>query len=255
MGLKNIPGVTLCRRKQEREMEESQVESVQENVQPQEAVIASEESESQEIQAQGQQKQQSQAEINWEHARMALQMQKQEIEDLKQKLASQAAPKVEEELDEFAGLDPTDAITVEQAHRLAEKKAKVAAKQIVSEYMREQNLVNDQTRMRAKFDDYDHVIDTYAIPLIKQDPALAHKIQMSRNPAETAYRLGKLADNYQEPIVSKENKQKADKILKNSGRPTSGNAIGSPLKGQVEEVTKMSPQQVWQLSQDYARKA
>ena len=196
----------------------------------------------------------TQSEINWEQTRAVLQMQKQRIEELEQRLNSSQKP-VEEEVDEFADLDPSEYVTVEKAQKLAEKKARVAAKQIVGEYMQQQNLSNDEMRMRTKHEDYDFVIENYAVPLIKNDPALAHKIQMSKNPAETAYRLGKLADNYEEPMKVKENTQKAEKILKNSSRPTSGNALGAPLKGQADQVTKMSPDQIWQMSQKYARGA
>lgn len=218
------------------EQEQNQVESHEEQKQP-EPVI-----------------EKSKTEINWEQAQYALKMQKQRIEELEQRLASQIAPKVEEK-DEFAELDPSDYVTVEKAQRMAEKKARVAAKEIVQEYMQQQNLVTDEQRMRTKHEDYDFVIETYAVPLIKNDPALAHKIQTSKNPAETAYKLGKLADNYEDPMKVKENTQKVEKIIKNSSRPTSGNAIGAPLKGQADQVTKMSPQQIWEQSQKYARGA
>ncbi|MDP4164530.1 MAG: hypothetical protein Q8898_15650, partial [Bacillota bacterium] len=170
-------------------MEENQAENVQEPVQQeqtQEEVTSQQAESPQQSHADGSaSKQKLQAEINWEQARQALQMQKAEIEELRQRLAQQAQPKVEEEPDEFADMDPSDYVTVEKAQKLAEKKAKIAAKQIVGEYMQQQNLENDQARMRSKHDDYDYVIENYAIPLIKQDPALAHKIQTSRNPAET----------------------------------------------------------------------
>lgn len=196
----------------------------------------------------------SKTEINWEAAQNVLRLQKQQIEELTARLNAQK-PSEPEEHDDLADLEPSDYVTVEKAQKLAEKKARAAAKQIVGEYMQQQNLTNDEARMRTKCPDYDYVIENFAVPLIKNDPALAYKIQTSRNPAETAYRLGKLADNYEEPMKTKENTQKAEKIIKNSSRPVSGNSLGAPLKGQADEVLKMSPKDIWEQSQKYARGA
>ncbi len=193
---------------------------------------------------------------NWAQANEVLRLQKQRIEELEARL-HQPLPKVEAEKDEFADLDPDDALTVSQARRLAEslaeKKAREAAKQVIDQYMRENNVSNDEQRMRSKHDDYDYVVETFAIPLIKSDPALAHKIQNSRNPAETAYKLGKLSDQYEETMTKKETSPKAEKILKNASRPTSGNAVSAPLKGQADNFSKMSKEDVWNMSQKYAK--
>lgn len=232
-------------------MEENQVEQPVEEA-PKEAELNQEEVQVA-AQEEVQKPEKTPAEINWDQTRAVLQMQKQRIEELEQLVNKKAAQVVDE--DEFEELDPSDYVTVEKAQKLAEKKAKSAAREIVGEYMQQQNLNNDEQRMRAKCEDYDYVIENFAVPLIKNDPALAHKIQTSKNPAETAYKLGKLADNYQEKEVAKQNTQKVEKILKNSSRPTSGNSLGTPLKGQADQVMKMSPQQVWEMSQKYARGA
>lgn len=251
MGVKYLTGVKQGRRLQEVKMEENQVEQVEET--PKEANVQEVEQEQSTSPAPAQNVEKTPAEINWEQTRTVLQMQKQRIEELEQRL-NKPAP-VEEEVDEFEDLEPTDYVTVEKAKKLADRQAKSAAREIVHEYMQKQNLSNDEQRMRSTHEDYDYVIEHYAAPLIRNDPALAHKIQTSKNPAETAYRLGKLADNYEAPEMAKENTKKVEKILKNSARPTSGNALGTPLKGQADSVLKMSPQQIWEQSQKYARGA
>ena len=237
-------------------MEESQEEQ-QELAQPEVQEEIQEEIQEQTEVNQPEEKESPQ-EINWKQAQQALRMQKQKIDELEARLAEQQMQRQQpaDEPDELADLDPSDYVTVEKAQKLAQKKAREEAKKIVSEYMQQQNLNNDEQRMRAKHADYDYVLENYAIPLIKQDPALAYKIQSSKNPAETAYRLGRLADNFEElPVANKENPKKAEKIVKNASRPTSGNALGSPLKAQADAAMSMTPAQVWEMSQKYARGA
>lgn len=193
---------------------------------------------------------------NWKQANEVLSAQKRQIEELERKLNQINAPKVIEEPDEFENLDPEDYMTVGKAKllakKLAEKQAASTAKQIVDEYIQQQNVAMDEQRMKSKYEDYDFIIENYAIPLIKNDPALAHKIQMSKNPAETAYKLGKLSDNY-EP--TSQMSSKAEKILKNSSRPVSAHAVNSPLKSQAESFAKMSKADIWAQAQEYAKGA
>jgi len=203
------------------------------------------------------------ADYNWQQANSVMAAQKSEIEALKAHMAHLAAtankPQQPVEKDEFEGLDGSEVITLDQARRLAEtmatKKAKVAAKEIVEEYMQQHTVQNDEQRMRTQHDDYDYVVENFAVPLIKNDPALAHQIKMSKNPAQTAYRLGKLSDQYEEQMKQQKVSPKAEKIMKNMARPVSGNAIGSPLKAQADDFSKMSQQEIWQMSQKYAKGA
>lgn len=199
------------------------------------------------------------AEVNWEKANEVLKMQRMQIEELKAQVAQMAQKPAVVEKDEFDELDQDDALTVGQARKmaekLAEKKAKAAAKELVDEYIKQQSVVNDETQARAKYEDYDYVVENFAIPLIKNDPALAYRIQNSKNPAETAYKLGKLSDNYEESTMPQKTSPKAEKVLKNNSRPVSSNAVGSPLKTEADKFSKMSKQEVWEMSQKYARQA
>lgn len=196
------------------------------------------------------------ADHNWKQANEVLRLQKQRIEELEARMSQMAKP-TEPEKDEFDSLDPEEYLTVntarKMAEKLAEKKAEVTVKKYVQEYAQQQNIQNDESRMRSKYEDYDFVIENYALPLIKNDPALAYKVQTSKNPAEIAYKLGKLSDSYEESNMKQQTSPKAEKILKNSNRPLSGNAVGNPLKTQADTFSKMKPSEIWEMSQKYAK--
>lgn len=233
---------------EETEVAEEQTQAPQEQV---EAV--------QEVQeAQRQEPKETDQDRNWKAAGEALRLQKQRIEELESKLAQQA-PVQQEEPDELDQLDPDDYVSVakakEIAKKLAAKEAQNTAKQVVQEYIQQQNILQDEQRMRSKFEDFDYVIENYAIPMIKNDPALAYKVQNSKNPAETAYKLAKISDEYEGAQMKQQTSPKAEKIIKNSQRPVSGNAVGTPLRNQAEDFSKMSKQDVWAMSEKYARGA
>lgn len=197
---------------------------------------------------------------NWSQANEIMRLQKQRIDELEEYHRRAAVEKPQaQEVDEFDAMDQSEVITISQARKLAEKaaerKGREAAKEMVEKYIKEQTVVSDEQRMRSKFDDYDYVVNTYALPAIKNDPALAYKIQSSKNPAEVAYKLGKLSDEYQEQTMAKETSPRAEKVLKNANRPVSSNAVGAPLKAQADHFAKMSKDEVWTMSQKYARGA
>ena len=232
-----------------------ETEVVQEETQAQEEVQNTQESNQETVQTQSQTSKKDDSR-HWEEARNVLKMQKQQIEELQGELERLKKPVIQEEPDEFATLDPEDYLTVDKAkkmaEKLAEKKAAQTARQIVEEYMQKQNIQNDESRMRSKYEDYDYVIENFALPQIKADPALAHKIQNSKNPAETAYKIGKLSENYEEPQAKPTN-AKAEKILKNASRPVSSHAVGGNFKSQADQFSKMSKDEIWSLSEKYAR--
>lgn len=197
--------------------------------------------------------------VNWRQANEVMRLQKQRIDELERDRQERAqAREPVEEPDEFANEDPDNYITVAKARQMlektAEKKARAMAQQAVQEYAQQQTVAMSEDRARTKYEDYDYVMETYALPMIKNDPALAYKIQQSKNPAETAYKLGKLSDGYEETMTKAAQSPKADKILKNSQRPTSSNAAGA-LKTQADKYANMSQADIWAESQKYARRA
>lgn len=196
---------------------------------------------------------------NWRQAQEVMSLQKREIEALKEQIQKIAtAPPVVEEPDEFETADPDDYVTMgkarEMAKKMAAREAKAEAKKLMDDYLQKQNIVSDEVRMRSKHEDYDYVIEHYALPMIKNDPALAYQVQMSKNPAETAYKLGRLSDKFEESNA-KQTSPKAEKILKNSSRPVSSHSSTASLKQQVDAYSKMSPAEIWAQSQAYARQA
>lgn len=196
---------------------------------------------------------------NWQQANQVLKLQKQKIEELEEKISQLGKKEELPEVDEFAGIDPEEYMTFDKAKKIAEKvsekRSKAAAKEAVQEYAQQRVIKEDDDRCRGKFEDYDYVIDHFALPMIKNDPALAYKIQTSRNPAETAYRLAKLEQSMKEDPKVITTSPKAEKILKNAARPTSSNAVGTPLKAQGDQFAKMSKNDIWEQSQKYARGA
>ncbi len=216
----------------------------------------------QEAQTPKEQPKETEQERNWRAASETLRLQKQRIEELESRLkeqtpvARQESP-VKEEPDEFDKLDPDDYLTVskakELAKKLAAKEAEQTAKKVVMEYAQQQQLVQDENRMRSKYEDFDFVIENFAVPMIKNDPALAYKIQNSKNPAETAYKLAKISEEYEEMQSKQQVSPKAEKVIRNSARPVSGQAASNSLKAQIEDISKLSPQEIWSMSQKYSR--
>lgn len=198
---------------------------------------------------------------NWEQARRVLALQKSKIDELEARLhelTSKQAP-VEEELDEIDKLDPDEVMTVAQARKLVEKKAekqaKKAAQEIVNEYSQKKAVEEDEIKMRSSTADYDYVIENYAIPLMKSNPALAQQVRMSKNPAQTAYKLGKLSDSYKD-MEPQAISPKAEKIIKNAQKPVSPHAVqGGSLKDQANAFEKLSKQDIWRMSQKFANSA
>lgn len=203
---------------------------------------------------------QNDADRNWERARAVMEAQKAELDAYRTERIAQQKKAEQDEDDEFAKMPQDELLTLAQAKKLAEKQAKKILKQYSEEFEQrnkqneQQRLLNEsETRMRTKHDDYDYIITNFALPQINNDPALAYQVQMSKDPAAAAYKLGKLSDSYEEQSNQRAVSPKAEKILKNTARPASGNTVSGPLKGQAEEISKMSHQQVWELSQSYAK--
>lgn len=227
-----------------------------------ETEVIEEQNEAQEVETQ--EPVENKNEVNWREASQVMKSQKAQIEAFQQEMAmlkAQMQPKPVEEPDEFATISKDEMLTFEQAQRLADKRAEKAVKKHLDEYkgqqeerLRNERIAMDEERVRQKYQDYDYVIEHFALPQIKNDPALAYKLQMSKNPAEAAYKLGKLSDSYEESMT-KQTSPKAEKVLKNTSRPISGNAISPSLKSKADDFSKMSSQQIWEQSQKYARQA
>lgn len=199
-------------------------------------------------------------EKNWIQARRVMKSQQSEIETLKQQVNKMNTVP---EKDEFADIDKDDYVTFAQAQRLAEKKAikeagRIASK-IVDEKMRLINGKDQEKETRAKYQDYDYVIDNFAIPMIENNPALAESLKVMPDFAETAYKLAKASKEYENDMQTRQKKETskaADKVIDNTHKPVSINAASSSsLSSSVSQFASMSTEEVWKLSKEYARRA
>jgi chemotaxis protein histidine kinase CheA len=230
----------------------------------------------QQPEAQVEQKSRGSQEQNWQKANEIMSYQQRQIEELQKQLS---APKViapVEEPDEFDKLDGDDLLTVKQARALAEKQAKRAARQTYDEIVKENEIKSQkevQARkaqehqvkmskldqfekdMRDAHDDFDDIVDNFALPLMNKNPAYKQLVFEADDPAQEAYILGQMIARRNGKIAAAPMSPKAEKIVKNATRPLSGNAIGAPNKGQ-KDTNQMKPgSDVWEMSQKYARAA
>lgn len=195
---------------------------------------------------------------NWRQAQEVMSLQKREIEALRHQMNAIATAPKPEEPDEFETADPDDYVPMGKAREMAKKyaarEARQEAKKMLDEYAKTQRIEQDEVKTRSQYEDYDYVIENYSLPMIKNDPALAYQVQMSKNPAQTAYKLGRMSDKFEETTM-KQTSPKADKILKNSARPVSSHSSTTSLQQQSNAYSKMSQADIWAQSQAYARRA
>ena len=195
-------------------------------------------------------------ENHWREVRQALKSLKQQNIELQEQLNKrQTSP----EPDEFEGLDPTDYVSLEQAKRLVEKRAEKRAAEIASKVVEDRlrSLENQskEEKMRDRYDDYDYVIENFGIPMIENNPALKQALAASPNWAEMAYNLSKATPEYQNKVTQKKTDPAIERAKKNAERPVSSSAAPSNLKGAVDAFASLSPEEVWNKSQEYARRA
>jgi hypothetical protein len=116
-------------------------------------------------------------------------------------------------------LPDDDIITGAQLKKmLAEKDAEY------TRVLQEQELLNQETRVKAQYSDYDEVATKYGIPLLKQEPDLSQAFVASQNKAAFLYKLGKMHQLSQSPpaaesSVQRQEPNKAQRILDNSRKP------------------------------------
>lgn len=209
--------------------------------------------------SQGEEKAQNSAEYNWRELRsvaqtqkMEIESQKSEIETLKTRLEEINKPK---EVDEWEGYDPDDYAKVEHVKK-STSEMKQLKKQLASMQQKLQitEAERKENEARSKFDDYDYVIDNFGIPMIKKNPALGQALKALPNWAEMAYEMAKATPEYK-AAQSNVTAPKAEKVIKNTERPTSINAAPASVKKQVDVFSSLSPSEVWKKSQEFARRA
>lgn len=183
------------------------------------------------------------AEKNWVQVRQTLAEQQQRIRELQMRLEQQNAPK-----DELAELNDDDVVTVAQAKKLAERQARDAALKIVKEHEK----ASQEKEVMASYPDYKEMIETYLKPQIEENPDLLTAIYQTKNPFLTAYQMAKAQSPTPEATQVQSNPKKAEKIMKNVSRPLSA-ASAPGLQGQADTFAQMKPDEIWKMSQQFAK--
>lgn len=72
---------------------------------------------------------------------------------------------------------------------------------------------------RINFTDYDEVLDKYTRGMIEKNPDLLDTINRSKNPALTAYQIGRSHPDFVKSQIAAKTDKLADKIQKNASKP------------------------------------
>ena len=171
-----------------------------------------------------QQRKRNDAEYNWSEARRKMEQLERKSREQEEMIARLQQPK-EEADDELNNLAEDDILTVSQARKLATK----MAKQVANEAIRQREALTVDDRLRSKFSDYDQVVTTENIELLKQnDPELALSLQrLSDDPYAQSIAAYKLLKNtgYGAPVKSAAPTLEKKKALENSQKPLSVNTV------------------------------
>ena len=168
------------------------------------------------------QRKRNDAEYNWAEMRRQMREKDQQIEELTKQFSeiNKRSASSEEE-DELAALAKDDIITVAQAEKLAERRARKVAKEVLIQ--REAETVEE--RVQLKYPDYAEVVSKENIELLKRtEPELAQSLYHMPDPygqAVAAYKLLKKIGKQKEEGPPLERK----KAMENSQKPLSVNAV------------------------------
>ncbi len=160
------------------------------------------------------------AEYNWAEMRRQMREKDQQIEDLNNKFSSISQRQEIPEEDDLANLAKDDIITVGQAEKLADKRARKIAEDVI----RQREAATVEERVQLKFPDYADVVSKENIELLKQtEPELAQSLYHMPDPygqAVAAYKL--LKRMVKKPEGPSLERRKAEE---NSKKPLSVNAV------------------------------
>ena len=216
---------------QMRDMTEEENQNVEEVVQPSEPETVPE--------SIAKEPQKGSAEYNFREARKLMQEQSRRIQELEAREYQRQQAMQAEPVDELAGLGQEDYLTRKQAEALAIRKAQ--------ELMAQQEQATAEDRARLKYRDYDDVVtDDNIDELIKDDPEVADLIRSSQNPHATAYKLIKKTASFQEKSKKKP-AHETEKIIKNTQKPVSSNAVQARPLAQANSYAFSSEEEKRQL--------
>lgn len=155
-------------------------------------------------------------------------------------------PKQVEEPDEQ--LDPDDLPNVKQVSKLISREAK----RLVEQQLAGRDARTEEQLFIARNPDFEDTIKNYLPEILKENPALQDSLKNNPRAHEIAYNLVKQNWKYRQDHAQES--MKAQKILKNSSQPVSGNAASGVLKSKVDGFAAgMSKSEVWAKAQEYAK--
>lgn len=98
----------------------------------------------------------------------------------------------------------------------------------------DQEIFNQEQRLKQQYSDYDEVATKYGVPLLKNEPDLAQAFVASQNKAAFLYKLGKMQQLSEAPApepsqFQKQEVNKAQRILDNARKP---GTLSSATQGQ-----------------------
>jgi hypothetical protein len=192
----------------------------------------------------------SDKELNFERLRKKNEELERYVRDIQEQFQrQQKPPPPPQEEDELSSLTPDDIITVSQANKLAEKRAKALIDKAFQE--RERASLPDKTR--SKYDDYDKVMTKDNIEKFEQlEPGLADACAKASNPWETTY---KMIRKFVLPAEEKRFDKAAERAEENLQKPSSIHSIGKrgPLS-QANQWSEASKEQLYKEMMEAARR-
>ena len=167
-----------------------------------------------------QQNKRNDAEYNWAEMRRKLQEQDQKINDKDRQISELTNRPLTEEEDELANLAKDDIVTVAQAEKLADRRARKIAKELIQQ----QAASTVEERVNLKYHDYSEIVSKENIKFLQQtEPELAESLYHMPDPYKQAvgvYKLlKKITTKKEEPSLEKR------KAMENSQKPLSVNAV------------------------------
>lgn len=90
--------------------------------------------------------------------------------------------------------------------------------------LQDQEIFNQEQKMKSQYSDYDEVATKYGVPLLKQEPDLAQAFVASQNKAAFLYKLGKMQQLSESPPpapsqLQKQEVNKAQRMVSNARKP------------------------------------
>jgi hypothetical protein len=139
----------------------------------------------------------------------------QELENMRYQMQQMNSQK-EELSDPLDGLESGDILTVEKFRQAQQVQQQRYEQEIAN--LRYENLEN---RARLKHSDYNEVMEKYSIPLLKNDPDFASGFRNAADPAEYAYKIGRMMmvseqQRQPEPQISRD----AQRLVENARKPS-----------------------------------